>query len=389
VAPGVYIGTATVTLKPFVHVQGAGQEATVISSLVDDTTISLAGDASLRDLTVVNAAATASNIALLAQNATGPILVESVTARSAGSGPDNYAVRIIGSAVTLRQVTALAENGFSDNFALHIALGTNPCVVTITHSALTARYGSIAYGIHSQDAILTAASTTVLAEEADTTYGLVNTSGATAILSGGSYTARAISIGFHAYGMKNDLSATLIADGVTALGENAGTTNQGLYNTGVVTLTGGLFSGSGGVNAYGLKSENGLGVLRAHNLTAVGTHGSTGSYGLFNANAQVTLVGGAYSASSATGSTYGAYNTNGLLAASSVTMRGDDYGLYNYGDAAEVTGGLLAGATSVENGGTGSVTVSNSRLEGGAADASVVCLLVSRGADAMVTGPCP
>ena len=55
VAPGVY--EEQVTMKPYVHLQGAGQEATVISSTASSSawpptqaTLLLASDTSLRDL---------------------------------------------------------------------------------------------------------------------------------------------------------------------------------------------------------------------------------------------------------------------------------------------------------------------------------------------------
>ena len=58
VAPGVY--SETVTMKPYVHLQGAGQEATIITSTAGSSAwpptgyADLASDTSLRDLTVGN-----------------------------------------------------------------------------------------------------------------------------------------------------------------------------------------------------------------------------------------------------------------------------------------------------------------------------------------------
>ena len=63
VAPGVY--SETVTVKPHVHLQGAGQDATVITSTISgdvwpptNATLALTSDSSLRDLTAVRVIST-------------------------------------------------------------------------------------------------------------------------------------------------------------------------------------------------------------------------------------------------------------------------------------------------------------------------------------------
>ncbi len=97
VAPGVY--EEQVTMKPYVHLQGAGQEATVITSTASSSvwpptqaTLVLASDASLRDLTVGNSGAGDHNVALLATAGMTHTLATDVTARALGGGTYNYAI---------------------------------------------------------------------------------------------------------------------------------------------------------------------------------------------------------------------------------------------------------------------------------------------------------
>jgi hypothetical protein len=124
VAPGLY--EEQVTMKPYVHLQGAGQEATVISSTASSSawpptqaTLVLASDTSLRDLTVGNSGTADSTVALLATAGMTRTLVADVTARALGGADSNYAIFLSGSGtgITLQQVTALAENS-SNNYGL-------------------------------------------------------------------------------------------------------------------------------------------------------------------------------------------------------------------------------------------------------------------------------
>ena len=349
VAPGVY--SETVTMKPYVHLQGAGQEATVITSTASSSawppaqaTLTLASDASLRDLTVGNSGTGSRNVALLATAGMTRTLAADVTARAQGGGTRNYAIFLIGSGtgVTLQQVTALAENGSYN-------------------------------------------------------HGLVNYSGAAAILRGGDFTARG---GIEARGIGNaDNGTTLEAVGVTALAENGSNYNQGLRNeTGAAaTLRGGSFTGRGGAATYGIYNADSDTTLEADSITALGENGSS-NYGLYNdTGAMATLRGGAFIARGGN-STRGIY-THGSgtgLKAERVTILGEGGATTNrglessVGAAASVTQSVLEGADSsvVTTGGGGPVTLSNSRLVGGMAGGNVNCTAVSRNTTFNASG-CP
>ena len=115
VAPGVYDDWGVLTMRPHVHVQGAGQGATVIAQ-----TIELTHHVSLRDLTVGGDVATA----LRAWDGVSETLVADVTALALYDSMHNYAIALDGSSthVTLQNVTALAENAANSNTGLDIYL---------------------------------------------------------------------------------------------------------------------------------------------------------------------------------------------------------------------------------------------------------------------------
>jgi hypothetical protein len=335
VAPGVY--SETVTMKPYVHLQGAGQEVAVISSTVSSAwppaqaTLLLASDASLRDLTVGNTGVGSYNVALLATAGTTRTLVADVTARAHGAGTYNFAFYLSGSGtgITLQQVTALGENGSNYNRGLY---NYNGAMATVLGGSFTARGGVAALGIVNEGGTLYAESVTALGEDgSDHNFGLDNVGGATA-LRGGSFTGRE---GSGAYGIRNYGSGvTLEAESVAALAEDGSNTNFGLSNyNGAVMLRGGSFTGRGGSGAYGIISYGSSATLKAESITALAENGSSASYGLYNS----------------------------------------DYATAN------VTQSLLEGATnSVYRGAGGSVVVSNGRLVGGAVAGTVTCVAVSR-----------
>ena len=383
VAPGVY--SETVTMRPYVHLQGAGQEVTVITSTIstsDDpptvATLVLTHHVTLRDLTVGNAGAGMYCAALLATPGTTQTLVVDVTARAGGGGTDNYAIYVTGSdtGVELRDVVALAENGSSDNRGLYSDGGT----VTVRGGSYTGRGGSHGEGIYNEYAALDAQGVTALGESGTSSRGLHNRYG-TATLRGGSFTARgdSNSTAIFCYGA----GTVLEAYGVVALSENGSAINRGLYNASEAdaTLHGGSFTARRGNTAYGLWNFGSDATLEAIGVSALGEGGSANSYGLYNSGS-VWLRGGSFIADGGSAGASGLCNSSSLTAQNVVAVgKGTtSYGLYNSNSNANVTQSVLKGETNSVYWGAGSVTVSNSRLHGDVNDdGNITCVLITQG----------
>lgn len=420
IAPGVY--DEAVTMVPYVHIQGAGQEATFIL----DHTLVLTAYVSLRDLTVGGD----TNRALDATDGTTGTLVANVTAQALKISSFNTAIYLdgYGTHVTLRNVTALAENGSSGNTGLRndnatvvvhdssftarggasalgiynffggrmmahdiTALAENggdeTCAlrnyyhvtVTLQGGYFTAHGGGEAWGIYNNNVVLDAEGVTVLAEDAiTTTYGLYNVADAVVTLRGGSFTARG---GQDAQAIHGGSRAALTAQSVTALAEDASDDNYGLYNvsSGDVTLHSGSFTARGASHACGIYTEDsgpGTTLVEAESVVALGEDASgSGSrnYGLHNNGADVTLRGGSFTAVGGSNSVnFGLMNDGGT-----VTIRGgafvsrsglDATGIGNYGTlVAQGITALGAGATNnygLDHASAGSADVTQSVMEG-------------------------
>ena len=341
------------TAKPYVHLQGAGQEVTIITSTATSgdwpptaSTLMLAAHVSLRDLTVGNAGTGLHSVALLATDGTTQTLVADVTAwAQRGGGTSNYGIFLTGNStgVTLQHVTALGENG-SENYGLYnrsgaeatlhsgtftgrggnsgrgiynvdsgttleadgvTALGGNgsnanyglanisSAKAVLRGVSLTGRGGTSTYGILNNNAALDTESITVLAVNGTYCYGLYNSVGASAMLHGSSFTARDGTNS--AYGIYNqDSSTTLEAESVTGLAENSSGSNVGLYNTlsATVTLYSGVFAGREGAYTRGIYNNA---ALTAQGIVALAENGGTNNFGLYNDGAgAATLRGGTF-----------------------------------------------------------------------------------------------
>jgi hypothetical protein len=338
IAPGVY--EEQVTMVPHVHLQGAGQEATVIHStagadLPTQATLTLASKTSLRDLTVSNSGANEYHVAVLATAGTTGTLVSGVGAWVEGDGTYHHGLYLhgIGTGITLRDVTALAEYGSVEN------------------------------------------------------CGLTNTDGAALVLGGGSFTGRG---GESAEGICNTNSDTsLEAEGVTALGEDGTGENIGLrnWNGAAAKLRGGSFTGHGGTYAAGIRSQGTEPpLLEADSVLALGEGGIDNSRGMANDAGVARLRGGSFIGRGiGAGNAMGIYGSGTELGAVSVHALGEgggansNYGLYNAGSATDITQSVLEGAWHSVHQTSGDVTVSNSRFVGGQASGTVTCVGVSRG----------
>jgi len=288
VAPGVY--SEAVTMKPYVHLQGSGQGATVITSDVTNpsipptqATLILAANVSLRDMTVQNTGTGLHNVGLMALNGATDIQVSDVETQSHGNGgtdSNNYAIYLTGSgtSVTLQSVTAFAENGNLDAVGLYNDSGTK---VTLLSGSYMASSGFEHSAGISNLGTLEAEHITVRGEfSPQWNYGIWNQgSGAKIILRGGSVSGRG---GTEAIGILNVNGGHLTADGVTALAEDGTDANYALNgeDAGVGTTSvvrGGSFTGSGGGGSenYGIRIYG-----DASFLDAIGIDVSAAGFGI-------------------------------------------------------------------------------------------------------------
>jgi hypothetical protein len=336
VAPGVY--SETVTLKPYVHLQGAGQEATVITSTIGNAaapptaaTLVLVANTSLRDLTVGNSGSAEFNVALLIPEGAMEVIATDVTALAQGiSTGDNVAIYQAGpnTSLTLVNITALAENANGVNSGMYANQGQT---TTLHGGSFTGRGGSTTNGIYiyGTGSQLDAWDIAAVGENGIDNRGLF-TYAATATLHGGSFTARG---GSEAKGIFN-YSAELDAEAIIALGENSSAYNRGLYNGqgGTVRLSGGSFTGRGGNEAMGL--QNASSFLFADSVTALGENGATNS-GLYNTFSSTTaaLYGGSITARGGSQAMGIQNNQSAGLEVDNVAVLGENattnYGLYN------------------------------------------------------------
>jgi hypothetical protein len=356
VAPGVY--SETVTMKPYVHLQGSGQDVTVITSnassetwLPDQVTLELASYTSLRDLTVINSGAGTNNVTILGMAGMTGTLATDVTVIAQGGGQNSLAIELDGSGtgITLQQVTARSENGSNFNIGLNLE---NEAKAVLLGGSFTGRGGASAYGIYNgSSGGLVGENVIALGENSsEYNYGLNNYHGKT-VLNGGSFTARG---GIWAYGIYNyGVNSKLEADGIAALGENSSAQNYGFYSISgsTATLRGGSFTGRGGTNTRGIHNFSSGTTLKAESVTALGEYGSEVNYGLYNYNLCTAVVrGGSFTGRGGT-TTHGIYTSDSgtTLDVESATALGEDgssnnNGLYNYGGAATtLNGGSFTG----------------------------------------------
>jgi hypothetical protein len=86
----------------------------------------------------------------------------------------------------------------------------------------------------------------------------------------------------------------LEARDVVALGEGGSGRNIGLRNDmcAVATLRGGSFTGRGGIDAYGIYNFEDNTTLEAEGVSALGKDGSSTNYGLYNNSATANVTHG-------------------------------------------------------------------------------------------------
>ena len=339
VAPGVY--EEQVTMAPYIHLQGSGQGATVITKSDSSVTLYLAAYTSLRDLTVINDSTFYDTYALRARasdNVMGT-LVANVEAQALDSGTNSHGCALDGTdtGVTLLDVTAHAQGG-TYNYALEVL------------------------------------------------------DGATAILEGGSFTAGDGATRSYAI-YSSGFGTTLEATDVRAVAENTSGGSRGLYNGGKATLRGGLYAAHAAGTAYGIHNTGSYADLEAYSVTAEAI-GVNQTYGLNNdGDASAKLHGGSFTARGGS-YTAGLYlsSTSNALVANGISALGEDatsldYGVDHNGGSCTITHSVLEGDYRSAYTNPGTLRLSHTRLLGNVGG-SPTCLGVSTATD-FYTEECP
>lgn len=195
--PGIFdLGTATLTLKPFVDVEGSGQGVTVIRSAGSGAVVAGADDAEVRFLTVQHTGGAASSIALdLSADATRLTHVHAV---AGGANSLNRAINAAGDGVVLREVSASVTAPAGANAIAIYATGD----VVMHQVTAQAQGGASSAGIVATTGALLLQDVSVTATGATSLYGVSLETGASAVL------------------RRVDASATNVSPGTTAVALN-------------------------------------------------------------------------------------------------------------------------------------------------------------------------
>jgi hypothetical protein len=232
VAPGEYL--ESVTMKPYVHLQGAGQETTVISSTVTsedfppiNATLVMTSHVTVRDLQIVNNGAGELIAGLIATAGVVDAKVTDVKVMAHGNSEQNFAIFTIGSSLTFESVTASSQNGTLSNTGMYNDEGSE---VELVDCSAAGTGGYQAYGIYNfGDSFLTARNTDAQGSNANHNRGLVNQNGAYAIIEDGSFIADGPG-GTSARGIVNDNGSSLQAVHISVYARSSDY-NQGVANT--------------------------------------------------------------------------------------------------------------------------------------------------------------
>jgi hypothetical protein len=196
IEPGIYhLGAGSVTMKPYVDVEGSGEGVTTLTSTNSSGagTVVGADHSELRFLSVTNTGGGQQSVALFSES-TSPRFTH-VTALAAG-GAENYGIHISNGSPALTNVTSTASGGsqsfavgnfngnvtvLNSSFGASDAAGLNIGLITtfggsvrLVSSALTGSGGVIAIGMRSYSGSHSLQNVTVTGSGGGENYGIYN-----------------------------------------------------------------------------------------------------------------------------------------------------------------------------------------------------------------------
>jgi pectin methylesterase-like acyl-CoA thioesterase len=277
VAPGVY--TETVTMKPYVDIEGAGENASKItytgSPNANTGTVVGVSNAELRFLTVENTGGYNNAIALYNIFAS-PHLTRVIVAAS--NGTDSYGVLNVSLSAPTMTDMVISASGGSVTYGVYNE-SSSP---TMTNLTVTASGGTNTYGVY--NSYSTPAITNVTATAADGTnnYGVYNESSSPTMMNVTSTALR----GTHSFGVKNSSSSPAMTN-VIAVSSEGTLQNAAVFNSSSSpAMTNVTATASGGEVNMGV--DNYISSPKMTNVTATASGGAS-NYGVFNDSSSPTI----------------------------------------------------------------------------------------------------
>lgn len=350
VMPGIY--TETVTMKPYVDIEGSGELTTKITQVGNATgTVVGASNAELRFLTVENTGGNTSATAIYNSSASPRLVQITAIASGATAGGSSSGVLNISSSPTMLNVTATGSGGIGSlNYGVW---NTNSSAPTMTNVTATGFGGAYSYGVINQGS--SPMMTDVKASASGATggnYAVFNNSSSPAMwnvavtASGGTDTSN--------YGVYNSSSSPAMTN--VTITVSGGQNSFGVYNDySAPPMTNVLMtiSGGGGLSvSTGVAYTGPLSPTMA-NVIATVSGGTGGSFGVYNSAASLTIQNSTISVSGG----YGIYNSAALgshtVKVSNSQIAGSASTIFNNGPFANYVGAsLLDGGAVIAGGGT-------------------------------------
>ncbi|HEX2909371.1 MAG TPA: hypothetical protein VH186_01090 [Chloroflexia bacterium] len=233
VEPGnYYLGKQSLTLKPYVDLEGSGEDTTSISSdMGGNGTLVMASNSEARFVSIVTAGPIFSTAIVVPVNITNAHLTHVTASGSATGSPSQaYGLYNYGGTITLQNCTLLAT-AYSSSSGIYNETGTT----TVQESTLSASGAVYNYGLSNNN-------------------GTFNLQHSNVSATGGT----------NSYAVNNTKTLTVQESALTASSSN---TNYALFSSGNATVHASQLTASGGSVSYGLNSGGGKTQIGASQLS--------------------------------------------------------------------------------------------------------------------------
>lgn len=274
VGPGIY--TEVVTMKPYVDIEGAGENVTKITATGNPQNATVIGsdNAELRFITIENTGASyyynAPYGIAINNNGASPSLLH-VTANASGGLAWNYGIYNNSSSPSMNNVIAQASGYSTFNAGVYNTTSSSPSMNNVTAIGITGGYNNYSYGVYNINASAPVMNNvTATAAGGDDSYGIYNNASSPTM---NNVIATASSPDYGTIGVYNE-SSSPVMNNVTATG-NGGQcfhqficTNIGVYNGGnsSPTITRLIATATGSfVQANVAVANGGTGIVEIQN----------------------------------------------------------------------------------------------------------------------------